>query len=223
LANFKLEIIQSSDGSHTLYREDIDETYHSTHGAINEALHVFITNGLQKVNKEVVNVFEVGFGTGLNALSTLAQQQKDGIKVNYVGIEAFPILVELAEKINYCAFEPFLNLQGSFTKMHQMEWGCEAEILQGFTLTKIQDTLQNYSSVKKYDIVFYDAFGPQAQVEMWKKDVLAKAVDLLEPGGVFVTYCAKGQVRRDLIDLGFEMQRLPGPPGKREMLFGIKS
>ena len=106
--------------------------------------------------------------------------------------------------------------------MHQVEWESPFEILPGFTLTKVKDTLQKYHSDIKFDIVFYDAFGPRAQGDMWEKEVLAKAVDLLDQGGIFVTYCAKGQVRRDLIDLGVNMQRLPGPPGKREMLFGIK-
>ena len=199
MTKFKLDIIQSSDGSHTLYREDIDETYHSTHGAINEALHVFIQNGLSKIDKSEIDVFEVGFGTGLHALSTLAQQQKDGIIINYTGLEAFPISIELAEKINYCDFDPFKDLQEDFLKLHKVEWGSAQEITTGFFLTKIEDSLQSYNSDQKFDIIFYDAFGPQAQGEMWEKDVLSKAVKLLKDGGVFVTYCAKGQVRRDLI------------------------
>lgn len=223
MTNFKLDIIKSADGSHTLYREDIDETYHSTHGAINEALHVFIQNGLLRVDKTSIDVFEVGFGTGLNALSTLAQQQKDGVEVNYTGLEAFPISKELADQVNYCDFEPFKELKGDFIKLHEVEWGRAQKITSGFYLTKIEDSLQSYKPEQQFDIIFYDAFGPRAQGEMWEKEVLEKAVNLLKDGGVFVTYCAKGQVRRDLISLGVEMKRIPGPPGKREMLFGKKN
>ena len=224
----KVELIQTRDGSHSLLVPEMNETYHSTHGAITESQYVFIKQGLeyylsQNPDNEVLNVFEVGFGTGLNALLTAEFATSKNITVKYTSLEKNPLAGEVIEAINY----PSLmggDAQQIFNSLHDADWGSGIEINAHFELEKIQTALQDYSvEGEKFNVVFFDAFAPSKQPEMWAKEMLQKTFDLLLPSGVLVTYCAQGQFKRDLTSCGFEIEKLPGPPGKAEMTRAEKS
>ena len=221
LMNNNLKIISSNDGSHTIYREDIDEHYHSIHGSIQESIHVFIDAGLKKFiqnnNKKKVNILEIGFGTGLNALLTNQENIQFKKEVNYHTLEPLPIDYSLIKNINFKKINSKV-----FSQIHNLQWNCNHTINNYFNFHKEKISLQDFNSKIKYDIIYYDAFGPNSQNEMWTIDIFEKLFSLLNSKGILVTYCAKGQVRRDLKRVGFEMERLPGPIGKREMLRGNK-
>ena len=214
----KREVIVTADGSKTIYIQEMDENYHSNHGALQEANHVFIQNGLQYINnQQAISVFEMGFGTGLNALLTLVEAEKNKKKINYVGIEAFPVEIELIKKIGYeQLIEP--KFQALFSEMHTAKWNEKTDLTPYFSFEKIHQKIENHEVLEaQFDLVYYDAFGPRAQETMWIPEILGKMYRMLKPGGVLVTYCAKGQVKRDLKALGFNIEALSGPPGKREM------
>jgi len=202
-----IRIITTSDGSHSLLNTELDETYHSRHGALQESLHVFIKNGLEVLDLDEINIFEVGFGTGLNALLA-AQSNK---KINYTSIEAFPLPEEVYSQLNY---EPRTLLQD----LHRAAWNFKSQILN-LSLTKLHTTLEAVQlPPNHFNIIFFDAFAPSKQPSMWELPMLKKVCDSLTQGGLFVTYCAKGQLKRDLRSLGLEVETLPGPPGKKEMV-----
>lgn len=216
-----LRLIISKDGSHTIYRKDIDETYHSRHGAVQEALHVFISKGLKEIekSKRPINILEVGFGTGLNALLTCVNSTSE---VNYIGLEANPLSIKVLDSLNYDATVIEDNSQEVFKNIHSSPWETLCPITSLFSIKKVETTIQNFEVTQPIDLVYYDAFGPNSQAEMWDISIFEKIYKAMRPQGVFVTYCAKGQVRRDLKSVGFVMERLEGPPGKREMLRGRK-
>jgi tRNA U34 5-methylaminomethyl-2-thiouridine-forming methyltransferase MnmC len=219
------EIIVTSDGSHSLLNTELNETYHSVHGAVQESKHVFIENGLHHwwrlSNSIEVNILEVGFGTGLNALLAFQASREQQVKINYATIEAFPLPNEVWIRLNYPAT---LGDEQHFHKMHEVSWDAEHEISATFHLTKYYTTLQAVRFLPQtFDVIFFDAFAPAKQPDMWTLEMLQKATDALKPGGVFVTYCARGQLKRDLKELGFRVETLPGPPGKKEMVRGIKT
>ena len=217
----QLKIIFSNDGSHTIYRKDIDEHYHSIHGSIQESIHVFINAGLKdyliKNIKSTLNILEIGFGSGLNALLTIEENKHLNKKIFYHTLEPFPIPISLAEQINFKEINPTI-----FSQIHEFQWNKKFLINKNFTFLKENIKLEDFSSTNKYDIIYYDAFGPNSQQEMWGVNLFEKLYSLLNNCGTLVTYCAKGQVRRDLQNTGFTMERLPGPKGKREMLRGTK-
>jgi tRNA U34 5-methylaminomethyl-2-thiouridine-forming methyltransferase MnmC len=213
-----MKVIKTEDGSTTLYLEELDETYHSRHGAIQEAMHVFIKNGLEKSDKNPVRIFEMGFGTGLNAFLTYIKEKHRS--VYYTGIEKYPVPDSILEEVKY--WEEVDASKEEFLQLHESDWGEFKKISDSFHLRKLEDDLSTFSLKEEFDLIYYDAFGPRAQDEMWQKEVLEKVVNLMAPEAIFVTYCAKGQVRRDLQELGLDMERVPGPPGKREMLVGRK-
>jgi tRNA U34 5-methylaminomethyl-2-thiouridine-forming methyltransferase MnmC len=217
-----IQLIQTDDGSSSLFNVALQETYHSRHGAIQESAHVFIKNGLQffteKKNTVPVSVFEVGFGTGLNALLALLFSEENKISVDYTSIEASPIDWEVASHLNYSQ-----QLGGSipdyFQRLHQTEWSKKINITESFSLHKIKSSIQDFEfNSDQFDVIFFDAFAPTKQPEMWELPVLEKIVSGMKPEGILVTYCAKGQVKRDLKFLGTTVESLPGPPGKREMV-----
>ena len=216
-------IEKTADGSTTIRIPEMEENYHSHHGAIQEAEHVFIHHGLDFIEKETIRIFELGFGTGLNALLTLKQAGHDAKRIDYVGLEAFPVEAELIDQLNYVDLigEIYAN---DFQKMHQIDWDKKKAITDTFDLTKIHRKIQDYEGeLNTFDLVYFDAFGPRAQGEMWELDVIEKVASLVKPGGALVSYCAQGQFKRHLKSLGFEVERLPGPPGKREMTRGVKA
>jgi tRNA U34 5-methylaminomethyl-2-thiouridine-forming methyltransferase MnmC len=219
----KREIIQTADGSNTIYIPDMDENYHSSHGALQEALHVFIKNGLElKKNLPQINIFEMGFGTGLNALLSFIEAEKGKQHISYKGIEAYPVEQELIKAIHYedLVDERFHN---GFQQMHEFSWNEPHALTPNFTFEKIHAKIEEYQvEQEQVDLVFYDAFGPRAQESMWHPSILKKMYDILKPSGTLVTYCAKGQVKRDLKALGFTIEAVPGPPGKREMTLAHK-
>lgn len=218
-----LKIIKTEDGSHSLYNMAMKETYHSSHGALTESRHVFIKHGLEffadKDSPEEIKVFEVGFGTGLNALLAWKWAEEHQIKIIYHSIEQFPLDEEVTKDINY---GKLLEEQEKFDSLHHAEWNREQGLSLFFLLKKIKAVWQDYEMETNYQVIFYDAFAPGKQPEMWEKQLLKKCYESLHTPGVFTTYCAKGQLKRDLAAIEFEVETLPGPPGKKEMVRGIK-
>lgn len=222
----KREIIITSDGSTTIHLPDWNEQYHSKHGAIQEAKHVFIKHGLEyfcnseleKKSKEI-HILEVGFGTGLNCFITLLETNQT---INYVGVEAYPIVQEEIEKLNYVSELRAENSREIFSKIHSTSWEERNIITNNFQLTKRQQFFKDITDKNQFDIVYFDAFGARVQPELWTEDIFKKMYDALKLNGVLTTYAAKGSVRRAMQKVGFTVERLQGPPGKREMLRGIK-
>lgn len=219
-----LQIITTKDGSQSLLNPELNETYHSIHGARQESLHVFIKNGLefvvQNLSKRSVKILEIGFGTGLNALLTAQYANENGIAIEYTTLETFPINESIWQQLNYAQSE---SEQEIFYKLHHEPWDQWTEIRPGFMLKKLNTTLQLVSFDHDYfDLVYFDAFAPNKQPEMWTLPMLQKTIDALVHKGVFVTYCAKGQLKRDLISLATSAETLQGPPGKREMIRATK-
>lgn len=210
----------TGDGSHSLYLPHLDEHYHSEHGALRESEHVFIQHGLEYLFANGVKdfrIFEMGFGTGLNALLTLKfMLNNPSIKISYTSIEANPLPESLISRMNYPDVMHVPELKDAFLSMHSFTEG-EKEIKPGFTLTRISGKIENFKSENKFNLVYYDAFGPRVQPELWSENVFRKMASLMEPKSILVTYCAQGEFRRTLKKLGFSFESLPGPPGKREM------
>lgn len=213
-------IIITNDQSNTLYHSHLDETYHSRHGAIQESLHVFIKNGLHQINASQIQLLEVGFGTGLNCLLSLIEQ-KNKTHIHYTSLEPYPIQLETALNLNY---PQLLNVnKKQFYTLHQAGWNKEERINNFFTLKKIKESLQNTNLTENYfNLVYYDAFGPRAQSEMWTDTCFKIIKKAMQKNGILVTFCAKGAVKRLLKELGFIVHTLPGPPGKREMIKATK-
>jgi tRNA U34 5-methylaminomethyl-2-thiouridine-forming methyltransferase MnmC len=205
------------DGSHTLYSPAVEECYHSQNGAIQESEHIFIKTGWENCEKTDLKVFEVGFGTGLNAFLTLLQAEKEHKKVHYTSLEYYPLSSEIAEKLNY--FELLdKEKKADFHKLHLAEWNKTVEITPFFSLEKIQTDFTLFEPSGFYDLFYFDAFSPEKQPEIWTQERFAMLYVHANPDAVLVTYCAKGIVRRALQTAGFKTERLPGPPGKREIL-----
>lgn len=219
----KRELVKTADGSTTIYIPEWNEHYHSSHGALQEAQHVFIKHGLNPKSDDYLTVFEMGFGTGLNALLTYFASEKRNQYIHYIGLEAFPPTTEEIEGMNYTSFTNDPEAVEIFQKLHQADWNAAREISEHFVLEKVGKKIQDLDLGKgTIDLCYYDAFGPRVQPELWTPEIFSKIYDWLSPGGVFVTYCAKGQVKRDLKSVGFEVSSLPGPPGKREMTKAVK-
>jgi tRNA U34 5-methylaminomethyl-2-thiouridine-forming methyltransferase MnmC len=211
-----LKIITTHDGSHSLLNEQLNETYHSVHGAWQESNHVFIEHGLACVEKSPLQLLEIGFGTGLNALLSLQYAVRKKITIYYTTLEVFPVDESIWSLLNYANTPESTEW---FKKIHHAEWNDWAKILHEFHLRKLETTLQTISLENKhYDLIYFDAFAPSKQPEMWEKPLIQKVVEAMKPNGIFVTYCAKGQLKRDLQSLGMQVETLQGPPGKREMV-----
>lgn len=218
----KREIIRTADGSKTIYLPEIDEHYHSVNGAIGESMHVFVEAGYQFCKNNPVSVFEVGFGTGLNALLTAIEAGKNKKHTTYSAIEKYPLPPDITDQLNYA--DSFgKEITELFSAIHSAEWGVPVRVTEYFTLMKIEGDLLKDKIDYSADLIYYDAFAHSKQPEMWQYDVLEKSCSTLEKGGIFVTYSARGELRRNLQALGFVITRLPGASGKREMIRAIKT
>jgi len=211
------EIIQTSDGSTTIHLPDWDESYHSKFGAIQEALHVFIKSGFSLYEGKPVSVLEIGFGTGLNAFITYLEAKKSNQAVDYVGVEAYPVSAEEAFLMNYVKELDAESEAEVFRLMHQCEWESTNQLSEYFTLTKRKQFFHQIEDKERFDLIYFDAFGFRVQPELWSVEIFQKMHDALKPNGVLVTYAARGIVKRNMIEVGFAVEKLEGPPGKREM------
>ena len=218
------ELIKTADGSDTLFVRELDEHYHSTFGAIQESTHVFIEAGLRKCEQSQLIILEMGFGTGLNAYLTISEILKTKQSIRYITIEKYPLPQSTWEMLNY----PTLIPGGSsehFRKIHEAAWNKEVKITDYFSILKLSSDLSgiDYSAMPLFDLIFFDAFSPGKQPELWTTSVFRQISAHCSPAAKFVTYCAKGVVRRSLNEVGFATERIPGPQGKREMLRGTKT
>lgn len=217
------KLVRTADGSKTLRIDDWDEQYHSKHGAFQESKHVFIEQGLQQYsNRKALNILEMGFGTGLNALMTLMEGRSLDMAINYVSVEAYPIDAELVGQLEYWEFWEESLAKTAFFEMHTTPWEVAHLINPKFSLTKQQKDFAEVKEIAAFDLIYFDAFGARVQPELWTEELFATMFASLRPEGSLVTYSAKGSVRRALEKVGFRVERLPGPPGKREMLRGKK-
>lgn len=218
------EIKITADGSSTVSIPSMHVTYHSIHGAMQESKHVFIEAGLKPLlNKhKTLCIFEMGFGTGLNAMLTLQEAISHQQKIYYYTSEAFPLIKDEVSQLNYTAQSNTSELKNNFVKMHESEWEKDVEIHPLFMLHKTTARLENISFNNSFHLIYFDAFAPSVQPELWTKENFDKLFSALEPEGILVTYCSKGDVRRAMLAAGFNVEKLKGPSGKREMLRAIK-
>lgn len=218
----KRELIVTEDGSSSIFIPELDEIYHSSHGAVQESNHVFIKAGLKTLKKEEIAIFEMGFGTGLNALLTLLNATNKTI--NYHTIEAYPVEQEMVEKLNYIdQLKLDEEQKQSFFTMHQSKYGKQVKLNNNFNFLKEQVKLKDFKTTATFDLIYFDAFAPAIQPDLWTGEVFQQMYSMVNTNGILVTYCAKGQVRRNMQAAGFKVERLPGPPYKREILRATKN
>ena len=218
----KREIIQTNDGSTTIHLPEWNESYHSKHGAIQEAYHVFIKNGLSLFNQKPIAVLEIGFGTGLNAFITFVETKKTKKNIDYVGVEAHPIALEEALQMNYVS-EIDANESSVFNQMHECHWEEKNQLSDNFTLTKRKQFFQDIKDVNAFDLIYFDAFGFRVQPELWSEEIFATMFTALKPKGVLVTYACRTSIKNAMLSAGFSVEKLTGAPGKREMLRATKA
>ena len=223
----KREIKLTTDGSKTLYIKELNESYHSLNGALNEANHVFIKNGMNLINDYEINILELGFGTGLNVLVTLdAFLQSESLqKVRYYTVEKYPLETSEIDVLNYGSLFDSEEVQQCFKKIHDCEWNEEVEIVPGFFLTKIHSDFFDLKNIDlpPVNLVYFDCFGSRVQPDLWEKELFELVTSKMTEGGLLTTYSSKGSVRRILENLGFIVEKKAGPPGKREMINAILS
>ncbi|GHT87828.1 hypothetical protein FACS189474_1670 [Bacteroidia bacterium] len=203
----------TADGSHTLFLPEMGEHYHSVNGAVQESKHVYIDAGLNQCTKNTIHVLEMGFGTGLNALLTALEAEKRKIQVVYTALEKYPLPAEITEALNYSEINTRL-----FRQIHTVEWEKLTPVTPFFSLQKINTDFKAYTYPGGQDVVYYDAFAPDKQADVWSQAIFDALYAAMNPDGILTTYCAKGIIRRMMQQSGFTVERIPGPPGKREML-----
>jgi len=215
------EIVKTADGSDTLFVSELNEHYHSTFGAVQESKHIFIEAGLQKCELPSINLFEVGFGTGLNAYLTVLESINLNQTILYITIEKYPLPSKIWTSLNYGEIVPKGNPE-FFTMIHEAKWNEAVKITDHFSILKLSSDLTDidYSKLPLFHLIYFDAFSPEKQPELWETSIFLQLASHCESGAKLVTYCAKGVVRRSLIEAGFTAERIPGPPGKREILRG---
>ncbi len=227
----KREIITTADGSTTIHIPEWNEHYHSKHGAIQEAYHVFIMHGLRFIIDrqsatsnalKSISILEIGLGTGLNAFITFLEAEQYHLAVDYVGVEGYPVALEEVKCLNYASALKVKEKHALFEKIHTAAWEVPFELGPGFSLTKQHKMFHDIQSKAQHELIYFDAFGARVQPELWTEIIFAIMYKALKANGVLVTYSAKGSVRRAMQAVGFKVERLPGPPGKREMLRGVK-
>lgn len=218
----KREIIQTLDGSTTIHIPEWNECYHSKHGAIQEAQHVFIKNGLALFPNRNVAILEIGFGTGLNAFITLLESKKMQQSIDYVGVEAYPVSVDELLSMNYVSELNVMEQSAVFDAMHASNWGEKLTLTTDFSLTKRKQFFEDINDIDDYDLIYFDAFGYRVQPDLWSTAIFEKMYKALKNNGVLVTYAARGVVKRSMLAVGFTVEKLEGPPGKREMFRATK-
>ena len=216
-----LELTKTQDGSDTLKNTLLKDSYHSKYGAINESQHVFINNGLKRINRNPCKLLEVGFGTGLNALLTKLHSEKNKIKIVYHAIENFPVPYDIYSNLNYSNQLKIDNKQ--FLRIHDLSWEEETKLSEFFTIKKINFDFNKINFEEKYDLIYFDAFSPSKQTEMWSEKNFKKLYECLNSDAILITYCAKGIVKRTLKKVGFNIFPLSGPTGKREITLACKN
>ncbi len=220
----KREFLTTADGSVTIHLPEWNEQYHSKHGAIAEAQHVFIKTGLHyfvsRYGDEPVSILEIGFGTGLNAFLTSLEAERKNLQVEYTGIEAYPVEVSEVLKLNYP--QMLRASKKYFLKLHETKWETMSKITSNFRLAKRKLFFSEIEYTNAFNIIYFDAFGARVQPDLWTEEIFRKMFNALNNNGILVTYSAKGSVRRAMQAVGFTVERLPGPPGKREMLRAVK-
>ncbi|MCA0932582.1 tRNA (5-methylaminomethyl-2-thiouridine)(34)-methyltransferase MnmD [Lutimonas saemankumensis] len=218
------KIIKTSDGSYSVYLPEWDENYHSRHGAIQEAYHVFIKHGLDLFpDHSKVRILEMGFGTGLNCMITYLEAKKRNLTIDYLGLEGFPLEPELIWELNHLDQLGAENFKDDYKKLIASSWEIPIDLNGKFKLLKQELMFADFTGKSVSDLIYFDAFGARVQPELWTEEIFKKMYEALDANGVLVTYSAKGSVRRAMQAVGFTVERLPGPPGKREMLRGIKA
>ncbi|MBF0577326.1 tRNA (5-methylaminomethyl-2-thiouridine)(34)-methyltransferase MnmD [Dysgonomonas sp. GY617] len=221
----KVQIESTADGSHTLFVPSLNEHYHSVNGAKQESEHIYINTGLLHSTKEKLNLLEIGFGTGLNAYLTLLITEQTTKDINYISLELYPLSIDIVKGLNYVENSDS-KCKSLYLKLHESEWNCKNEITPSFYLTKIQtDFSQLDSPINSdvlFDVIYFDAFAPEKQSEMWSQEIFNYLYSKTNKGGILTTYCAKGVVRRMLQQAGYCVERLAGPPGKREILRAVR-
>ena len=216
------EIRVTGDGSKTIFLPELNETYHSSNGAVQESRHIFIQNGLDLVeNKGNIRILEVGFGTGLNALLSASWAEKNNQPIQYIGIEANPLPPELCFQLDYPRHIG-QHADKIYDELIRCDWEIDNQLTTHFSIQKREMKIQDFVAFEPMDLIYFDAFGPRVQAEMWDITILEKMFQSLKSGGALVTYCAQGQFKRDLKAVGFQIESLPGPVGKREMTRAIK-
>ncbi len=219
-----IKVIKTADGSNTLYHEQYNEIYHSRHGAFQESMHVFIEAGLKPMqahfgNEETLNILEVGFGTGLNCILTYLHNQG---KIDYTGIDILPIPWTTIQQLEFDKLPAIQNYATTYQQIIEQAWNKSTSLKSQFNLTKWLSSLFTINFTKQFHLIYFDAFAPSTQATMWQQAIFEKLYGTLVEGGSLVTYCAKGQVRRNMLQAGYAVEKIPGPPGKREMLRASK-
>jgi tRNA U34 5-methylaminomethyl-2-thiouridine-forming methyltransferase MnmC len=211
----------TADGSYSLYNEALNEHYHSKYGALQESLFIYIGKGLNEAvvnGKNNLSIFEMGFGTGMNCLLTYIEAEKQNLTIRYTTIDVLPLDETVYSLLNYPALLGHHEMQSAFDEMHISRWNTGINLNRRFFLKKIKTGIQDFQPAGHFDLVYYDAFGPRAQPELWTRQIFERIFGWMNPGGILVTYCSKGDVRRNMLAAGFEVEKLAGPPGKREIL-----
>lgn len=220
----KREIIITEDGSTSIYLPEMNETYHSKFGAIQEAKHVFIKNGLDLFeDNSSVSILEIGFGTGLNSIITLLEAEKRNLNIEYVGVEAYPVLIDEMEQLNYTQTLNASEKQTDFEKIHTSEWEKMVTITNHFKIEKRKQFFKDISDVNKYDLIYFDAFGFPVQPDLWSEEIFEIMFKSLKSKGILTTYACRTTIKKAMQKVGFQTEKLPGAPGKREMLRAVKN
>lgn len=218
----KREIRITEDGSSTIHLPDWNENYHSKHGAIQEAQHVFIKNGLSLFENKKISILEIGFGTGLNAFKTFLESKTFNQTIDYVGVEAYPVALEEIFQMNYVAALQAEQHAAIFKKMHESNWNEKIILDERFSFTKRQQFFDEIDDHNEFDLIYFDAFGYRVQPELWSTAIFQKMFNALKNNSYLVTYAARGVVKRSMLEVGFKVEKLEGPPGKREMFRAYK-
>ena len=219
----KREIIQTADGSTTIHLPEWNESYHSKNGAIQEAYHVFIKSGFSLFEREPISILEIGFGTGLNAFITYLEAKKENQIINYVGVEAHPVVLEEVLQMNYVTELDAEKEFSIFEKMHECTWENKTMISPTFSLTKRKQFFEDIDDKDAFNLIYFDAFGFRVQPELWSSEIFKKMYKALKLNGILVTYACRTSIKNAMLEAGFTIEKLPGAPGKREMLRALKN